>query len=67
VWRTQCQELLYLTWGLILMWLPQVHSRTFTKMVNIKCYDAGALLISTLTVHVLGFGTVDSGHLCLSG
>ena len=21
----------------------------------------------TLTVHVLGFGTVDSGHLCVSG
>jgi hypothetical protein len=37
-------------------------------MVSMKCYDAGgALLISPLTVHVLGFGTVDSGHLCLSG
>lgn len=36
-------------------------------MVSIKCYDAGALRMPTLTVHVLGFGTVDSGHLCLSG
>ena len=36
-------------------------------MVRKKCYDAGSLLISTLTENVLGFGTVDSGHLCLFG
>ena len=36
-------------------------------MVSIKCHEAGSLLISTLTLHVPGFGTVDSGHLCLSG
>jgi hypothetical protein len=30
-------------------------------------HDHYLLLISTLTAHVIGFGTVDSGHLCLSG
>ena len=37
-------------------------------MVSRKCHDVIAVLLSILTaVHVLGCGTVDSGHLCLSG